>query len=253
MSNIIELKEYVGIGSLIISIFLIIGKKYLINFRRFISKFYKSATDANKIADGYIDKELNTLDKDFISMLKHHNLSGNIIKLISEQIPYAYLTSSKGKAQSAFALCSIILMETYGEQLETQFNKLIPNLKLDKQTAELEIMGQLRLTNTIAYEKMEKIGIPPEVIVIFFVWYNKASDTLFYALNDNLQMSKSLKDILKCTIHTCNYYTYALNSMIQEKMNIFNGEITKYLTDDVYSKIEFGRYKIVKNDLLNIK
>lgn len=247
MSNIIELKEYVGVGSLIISIFLIIGKKYLINFRRFIAKFYKSATDANKIADGYIDKELNTLDKDFISMLKHHNLSGNIIKLISEQIPYAYLTSSKGKAQSAFALCSILLMESYKEQLHAQFDKLIPNLILDKQTAELEIIGQLRLVNVLAYDKMYKVGIPAEVIVIFFMWYNKSSDVLFKALNDNLQMSKTLKDILKCTIHTCNYYTYALSSLIHEKMNTFNGEITKYLTDEVYSKIDFGGYKIVKN------
>ena len=247
MNSVIDLKDYIGVGSLILSLFILLGKKYLISLRRFIFKSYKSTTDANKIADVYINNELNKIDKDFVSMLRHHNLAGNIIKLINEDIPYAYVTSSKGKAQSAFALCSILLMESYKEQLHAQFDKLIPNLILDKQTAELEIIGQLRLVNVLAYDKMYKVGIPAEVIVIFFMWYNKSSDVLFKALNDNLQMSKTLKDILKCTIHTCNYYTYALSSLIHEKMNTFNGEITKYLTDEVYSKIDFGGYKIVKN------
>lgn len=241
----INLEHIITGSGFITTVFVLFKNKQILSIFRKLKKKLGLLQTVSNIVDETVKNELNTISNEDISMLKKHALIDNITSLINLKIPNIYLHSKKQKPQTLFALCSIILMQCYLESYIEQFTRLDNNRVANKQIAELEVLQQLKLVIIKSIENMEKEHIPPLVISIFFEWYTIEVNQLYSTLYDNLQIAKTYKDTLTCTLYTCNYFVYSMEDMFRNKIDKFNGDVSQYLTDEIYNKISLDKYRFI--------
>lgn len=214
-----------------------------------IKKAYTDITSSTKLIDSLVEKELNKLDDQFIESLNHHPLIDNVKDLINNKIPLIFIESKKGKAQSVFAYCTIILMKCYLEAFLQQVMRLRKAKKITKEIAINEILTILGEVLQKASDEMVNLGIPIEVVVIYSNWYEKSSSSLIRSIKDSLMMCITSKDVIRNTVCCSNNFVYDVNILTESLIDKFNGEVSKYLFEDVYLKIDFKNFKHLKAHL----
>lgn len=177
---------------------------------------------------------LNTLNK---SIIKE-----KIESFVSVRLVDIFNMSKRGRPQSVFCLQIALLLESYLSHYLEETKKLSKHDRMDIDQVVSKVIEHVGYCKDLARRNIMGRHIPTEVVTIFSKWYEKHIRVMDDTLTDSLITADSIQSIVDSTLTNCIFFVNEVIEATDECIDVFNGDVSRLLPDDVYEKIDFSKY-----------
>lgn len=197
------------------------------------------------------NKNLRKITSLELDKLKCHPLLSNIDYHFTVNLPKSvtdYLVIHHDNYRTAICLTATVVVQvlTIKEVVHLQLARIEKNLVADKSTVVTEIQKILLNGNNLMYERISALGISNKIIVKFLSYYGFIYKEISSQIETNAQHADSYYSEIYNLLTILDTYISTTVGLYHGNLNIFNGDISKKITDE-----DFGI--IIKNfkELLN--